>query len=75
VDLNEAAGMTLTVAVRRRYFPDGSEFEGVGIRPDVEVHTSIDDAKKGRDPVLVNALGLSEKHLMVGKMASHDSWE
>lgn len=42
-------------AVKRLYFPDGSEFEGVGIRPDVEVHTSIDDLKKGRDPILEKA--------------------
>ena len=45
-------GMSLRIAVKRYYFPDGSEFEGVGIKPDVEVHTTIEDLKKGRDPIL-----------------------
>jgi carboxyl-terminal processing protease len=49
-------GMTLRVAVRRDYFPDGSEFEGVGIKPDIEVHTTIEDLKNGRDPILEKAL-------------------
>jgi len=54
-------GMTIGVAVKRRYFPDGSEFEGVGIKPDVEVRPSIDDLKNGRDVVLDKALELAEK--------------
>jgi len=52
-------GMTLKIAYKTNYLPDGSEFEGVGIKPDVEVHTTIDDLKKGRDPILEKALQLA----------------
>jgi carboxyl-terminal processing protease len=54
-------GMRLAIAVKRQYFPDGSEFEGVGIQPDVEVHPAIESLKIGRDVVLEKALELVEK--------------
>jgi carboxyl-terminal processing protease len=54
-------GMTLKIAVKRQYFPDGSEFEGVGIKPDVEVRPTIDNLKNGRDIVLEKALELAAK--------------
>jgi hypothetical protein len=54
-------GMSLKLAVKREYFPDGTEFEGVGIKPDIEVHSTIDDFKNGRDPVLDKALELAAK--------------
>jgi carboxyl-terminal processing protease len=54
-------GMSIKIAVKRDYFPDGSEFEGVGIKPDIEVHTTIEDLKNGRDPVLEKALELASK--------------
>lgn len=49
-------GMLLNVAAIRRTFPDGSQFEGVGISPDVEVHRTAFDLKQGRDVVLSKAL-------------------
>lgn len=54
-------GMTLKIAIKRFYFPDGSEFEGVGIKPDVEVHPTIESLKSGRDVVLERALQLTDK--------------
>jgi carboxyl-terminal processing protease len=54
-------GMTLKVAVKRQYFPDGSEFEGVGIKPDVEIHPTIESLKSGHDAILEKALELAEK--------------
>ncbi len=54
-------GMMLGIAVKRRYFPNGAEFEGVGIQPDIEIHPSIDDLKEGRDVVLDKALELTGK--------------
>jgi len=54
-------GMILKIAVKRQYFPDGSEFEGVGIGPDIEVRTSIDALKNGRDVVLEKAMELVAK--------------
>lgn len=52
-------GMALGVATRRLSFPDGAPFEGVGIAPDVEIHTGIEDLRAGRDPVLAKAVELS----------------
>lgn len=52
-------GMSLRVAVKREYFPDGSEFEGVGIKPDVEVHPSIDNLRVGKDVSLEKAVELA----------------
>jgi len=54
-------GMTLKIAIKRLYFPDGSEFEGVGIKPDVEVHPTIESLKSGRDVVLEEAIELTAK--------------
>jgi carboxyl-terminal processing protease len=54
-------GMILKIAVMRQYFPDGSEFEGVGIKPDVEVRPTIEDLRSGRDPVLEKALEVAAK--------------
>ena len=33
-------------------FPDGKEFVGVGIKPDIEVHLTMEDTKVGKDTVL-----------------------
>jgi carboxyl-terminal processing protease len=52
-------GMMLNIASVRHVFPDGSRFEGVGIAPDVEIHTSVQDLKAGRDVVLDQALKLA----------------
>ena len=54
-------GMSLTIAVKRQYFPDGAEFEGVGIKPDVEVHPSVEMLKTAQDVVLEKALELAGK--------------
>jgi C-terminal processing protease CtpA/Prc len=40
------------VSTKRAYFPDGSQFEGVGIEPNVEIAPSAADLRAGRDPVL-----------------------
>ncbi len=52
-------GMTLKIAVKRLYFPDGSEFEGVGIKPDVEVHPTIESLRSGHDVILEKALEIA----------------
>ena len=51
-------GMSIRISSRRMYFPDGSEFEGVGIKPDVEILPSIVDRRSGTDVVLNRALQL-----------------
>jgi carboxyl-terminal processing protease len=40
------------IGAKRTYFPDGSPFEGVGIKPDIEIKPTIEDIKKGKDPVM-----------------------
>lgn len=51
--------MMIMVGAKREMFPDGSRFEGVGIKPDLEASPSADDIRQGRDP----ALELARKHL------------
>jgi len=46
-------GMNFRVSTKRMYFPDGTEFEGVGIKPDVEV---IVPPVPGNDVVMQAAL-------------------
>ena len=37
-------------------FPDGTEFVGVGVQPDIPVERTIDDVERGTDPVLEAAV-------------------
>lgn len=53
-------GMGFRVSTKRMYFPDGTEFEGVGIRPDVEVIPTAADIKTGRDPVMEKAVAMAQ---------------
>ena len=48
-------GMLVLIGTKRAIFPDGSLFEGVGIKPDVESQPTIEDIAHGRDPVLETA--------------------
>jgi carboxyl-terminal processing protease len=48
-------GMTAMVGAKREMFPDGSRFEGVGIRPDLEIAPTVEDIRQGRDAVLEGA--------------------
>ena len=52
-------GMAIRVSTKRDTFPDGSKFEGVGVKPDIEVPTTIADTKSGHDSVLEKALKLA----------------
>jgi len=53
-------GMMLNIAAVHHTFPDGSQFEGVGIVPDVAVETTPEDLRAGRDPVLAKALEIAK---------------
>jgi carboxyl-terminal processing protease len=48
-------GMGVGLSTKRMYAPDGHAFEGVGVAPDVEIHTTDEDLRRGRDPVLARA--------------------
>lgn len=51
-------GGTARVCTKRDTYPDGREFVGVGVQPDVAVAPSLADLKAGRDTVLEKALAL-----------------
>jgi carboxyl-terminal processing protease len=54
-------GMILNIAAIHHTFPDGSQFEGVGIVPDISVDIVPDDLRSGRDVVLKTALELAQQ--------------
>ena len=41
--------------------PDGTEFEGVGVAPDVEVQFTIQDLREGHDRALEKARQIVKK--------------
>jgi C-terminal processing protease CtpA/Prc len=49
-------GGTFMVVSKRDTFPDGREFVGIGIQPDVEVHPTPKDLLEGTDSVLGKAV-------------------
>ncbi len=53
--LDVGDGMLVFVGAKHESFPDGSRFEGVGIRPDVEIAPKLEDVRAGRDVMLETA--------------------
>jgi len=51
-------GGSLRVCTKHDTFPDGTEFVGVGIQPDVRVERTVADVQSGRDPALERAKAL-----------------
>lgn len=54
-------GMILNIAAVHHTFPDGSQFEGIGISPDIPVDVTADDLRAGRDSVLKKALEIAQQ--------------
>lgn len=54
-------GMILNIAAVHHTFPDGSQFEGVGIAPDIPVEITPDDLRANRDVVLQRALEIATR--------------
>lgn len=52
-------GMTIGISTKHEMMPDGSEFEGVGVNPDVELRISRSDLQQHADPVLEKALQMA----------------
>ena len=44
------------MATFRAYLPDGGEYVGVGLRPDVSIAPTKEDIRSGFDPVLEKGL-------------------
>ncbi len=49
-------GISARVCFKRCSYPDGKEFVGVGVQPDIFVRPTVDDIRFGRDPVLEEAV-------------------
>ena len=49
-------GGSARVCTKRDEYPDGRQFVGYGIKPDVEIENSVEDLIKGRDAVLAKGL-------------------
>ena len=49
-------GGSARVRVKHDAYPDGTEFIGVGVRPDVAVRPTLADLRAGRDPALEAAV-------------------
>ena len=54
-------GMIFRISTKREYFPNGSEFEGRGIRPNVEVHPRAEDLRSGKDVIFQKAVMLASQ--------------
>ena len=48
--------MSFRVSTKREYFPDGHQFEGVGVTPDVTIQRTIAELKHGTDDQLEQAV-------------------
>ena len=56
-------GGTGKVVTTRSSYPDGKEFIGVGVQPDIEVYPMIEDFRTGRDRVLEKAIEYLNKKI------------
>ncbi|MFZ6745553.1 S41 family peptidase [Undibacterium sp. JH2W] len=54
-------GGSARICVKHDSFPDGREFVGKGIAPDIEIAPTVDDIRAGRDVVLDKALAVLSK--------------
>ena len=54
--LSLPGGGSARICAKRDRYPDGAEFIGVGVRPDIEVGPTVADLRAGRDTVLEKAL-------------------
>lgn len=49
---NLPGGGLALICTKKDFFPNGKEFIGIGISPDIEVETTVEDIIKNRDPAL-----------------------
>jgi len=66
-------GFDVRVSARRVALPDGTPFEGRGIRPDVPIARGIDDYRTGADPMLEAAIEEAGKIAWRRSSAQHRS--
>lgn len=56
VDVSLPGGAILKVCSKRDVYPDGREFVGIGIEPDITVHPTVAGIRADRDEVLEKAI-------------------
>jgi len=56
-------GVRVSICTKRDSYPDGREFVGIGVIPDVEVHSTQEDIAAGSDAVLEKGLEVLKAHL------------
>jgi carboxyl-terminal processing protease len=49
-------GIMVMIGAKRESFPDGAQFEGIGIKPDTDVSPTVEDLKAGKDTALQAAV-------------------
>ncbi|MBI5729830.1 MAG: hypothetical protein HY963_01715 [Ignavibacteriales bacterium] len=49
-------GLTARVCSKRDSYPDGKEFVGIGINPDITVYPTVDDIRLEKDVILLKAI-------------------
>lgn len=49
-------GGSARVCTKKDTYPDGREFVGYGVKPDIEVKRTVQDFIDNKDPVLTKAL-------------------
>jgi len=60
-------GGTAYIVSKRDTYPDGREFVGVGIQPDVRVEPTVADLRAGRDAQLTRALRIVKEKVRSGR--------
>ncbi|WP_456427486.1 S41 family peptidase [Rhodocaloribacter sp.] len=61
--LDLPGGGSARIVTKRDTYPDGRDFVGYGIRPDIPVAPSVEDIRTGRDAVLERALAFLRSEL------------
>ena len=56
-------GMKFRVTAKAERFPDGSQFEGIGILPHHRVHPTISSLRAGKDPVFQKGIEILKQQL------------
>jgi C-terminal processing protease CtpA/Prc len=56
-------GGSARVCTKKDTYPDGREFVGYGVKPDIEVRTTLKDYLENTDPALQKAIEYLKKAL------------
>jgi C-terminal processing protease CtpA/Prc len=63
LSLTLPGGGRANICTKRDTYPDGRDFVGIGIAPDIFVEATVEDVQQGRDPALDRAVELLRNQL------------